>query len=61
VKRWSSARPTATGERLGKQLGDDRPNRSAFPRVDGFDLFQNGVVDIERRSLIAETSDVNAT
>lgn len=50
TERRSSARRTATGERLGKQFGHDRPNRSAFPCVDGFDLSQNGVVDIECRS-----------
>lgn len=38
----------ATGQRLGEQFGDDRPNRSAFPLVDSFDLSQNEVVNIER-------------
>ena len=49
-KGRSRARRTATGERLGEQLGDNRSNGSAFPLVDGLDLFQDRVVDVEGRS-----------
>ena len=39
----------AIGERLGKQSGDNRSHRSAFLLMDGFDLSQNRVINIERR------------
>jgi hypothetical protein len=36
-----------TSERLGKQLGYNRPDRSAFPLVDGLGFPQNGIIDVE--------------
>ncbi|MBV8191618.1 MAG: hypothetical protein JOY64_14385 [Alphaproteobacteria bacterium] len=46
----SDRRLSATGKRIGEQFGNDGPHGSAFPLMDGLDLFQDRILDIERGS-----------
>jgi hypothetical protein len=37
------------GKRVGKELGDDRTHGSPFPLLQGLDLSQDRILDVDRR------------